>query len=105
MVARYGGEEFVVIMPDAAPEAAAMVAERLRQRIDGEAFHLSDPDLPDIHVTISLGVAATDEAEYSPDALIKRADECLYEAKHNGRNCVVVDRGDGPDVYQMPVAM
>ncbi|MCB9957760.1 MAG: PleD family two-component system response regulator [Rhodospirillaceae bacterium] len=105
MVARYGGEEFVVIMPDAAPEAAAMVAERLRLRIDNEAFQLSDPSLPDIHVTISLGVAATDDAEYSPDALIKRADECLYEAKHNGRNCVVVDRGDGPDVYQMPVAM
>ena len=105
MVARYGGEEFVVIMPDASPEAAAMVAERLRQRIATEPFSLSDPALPNIHITISLGVAATDDPECHPDTLIKCADDCLYAAKRNGRNCVVIDRGDGPDTYNMPAAM
>ena len=104
MVARYGGEEFIVIMPDAAAEAAAMVAERLRQRIGGEPFVLNDTSLPEIGVTISLGVASTDDSSGHPDALIKRADTCLYAAKRSGRNCVVVDRGDGPDIYQMPAA-
>jgi two-component system cell cycle response regulator len=89
MVARYGGEEFVIVMPDATVESAATVAERLRIRIAGEPFKVSDP-VGQISITISLGVTGTDNRHESPDALIKRADLALYQAKNKGRNCVVI---------------
>ena len=96
MVARYGGEEFVIIMPDSPADAAAMVAERVRLRIADEAFRVSAP-VGEIPVSISLGVAAADSPHDSPDDLIRRADEALYQAKERGRNCVMLDGvGDLP---------
>ncbi|NBC31331.1 MAG: PleD family two-component system response regulator [Alphaproteobacteria bacterium] len=89
MVARYGGEEFVVIMPDAPLESAGLVAERLRQRIETEPFRVSTP-AGQLEITISLGVASTEDSGEPPDSLIRRADEALYEAKGQGRNCVVL---------------
>ena len=96
MVARFGGEEFVVIMPDATTEASSAVAERLRQRIANEPFVI-DVDGQSVQVTISLGIAATDNPHANLDMLIRRADEALYAAKQSGRNCVVVDNGNGPE--------
>jgi two-component system cell cycle response regulator len=90
MVARWGGEEFVVVMPDAGIEAAALVAERLRRRIADEAFAVTGLDEP-LDVTISLGVAATEDPEEGADALLARADQALYTAKQNGRDRVVAD--------------
>jgi len=90
MVARYGGEEFIIVMPDAPLEAAGLVAERLRHRIADEPFTIS-ASAGAIPVTISLGVAATDNPASTPESLIKRADMLLYEAKGKGRNCVVID--------------
>ncbi len=90
MVARIGGEEFVIIMPDATVEEAAIVAERLRHRIASEPFTVADP-AGDVAVTISLGVSTTEDPTESPDALIRRADECLYEAKRKGRNRVAAE--------------
>jgi two-component system cell cycle response regulator len=90
MVARYGGEEFIIVMPDAPLEAAGLVAERLRHRIADEPFTVS-ASVGAIPVTVSLGVAATDNPAGTPESLIKRADMLLYEAKGKGRNCVVID--------------
>ena len=87
-MARYGGEEFIIMMPEATPEAALMVAERLRMRIASEAFPVSVP-AGEINVTISLGVATTDDPK-GADELIRRADHALYVAKNRGRNCVVM---------------
>jgi two-component system cell cycle response regulator len=89
-VARFGGEEFVIIMPDASAEAAALVAERLRLRIANQPFVVSTAE-GQINVTISLGVAATDDAALPQEEFLRRADEALYAAKARGRNCVVVD--------------
>ncbi len=83
LVARFGGEEFVIVLPDAPLEDALQCAERMRKRIEGLAF----PGI-DKPVTASFGATEflfTEEAE----ALLKRADEALYEAKHGGRNRVV----------------
>ncbi len=90
MVARYGGEEFIIVMPDAPLEAAGLVAERLRHRIADEPFPVAAP-VGTIPVTISLGVAATDDPREAPESLIKRTDMLLYEAKGKGRNCVVIE--------------
>lgn len=98
LVARLGGEEFVVIMPDTDGNQATAVAERLRRRIAEEPFAVSAP-VGKIDVTISIGVALADwtlDAEGRPesgDALLRRADTALYQAKRSGRNRVVMDGG------------
>lgn len=88
MVARFGGEEFIIVMPDSSLEGAVLVAERLRLRIAEEAFAVAAP-VRELHVTISLGVAATEDADMTPSLLINDADLALYAAKRKGRNCVV----------------
>jgi two-component system cell cycle response regulator len=88
LACRYGGEEFVVIMPDTQLQDALRIAERLRLHVSGTPFRapgLAEP----LSVTISVGVACTEGAQDTPDALLKRADEAVYEAKAHGRNQVV----------------
>jgi len=85
MVARYGGEEFVVIMPTTPPEAAFMVAERVRNRIADTPFPIPGREEP-LEVTVSIGVATTTDPSEEAASLVARADASLYEAKHAGRN-------------------
>ena len=87
--ARYGGEEFVILLPETSLEGAVDIAEKIRKNIEEmEIEHISS--LPSGTVTISLGVAVTDENNpvSSWEELIKDADTALYEAKNNGRNQV-----------------
>jgi two-component system, cell cycle response regulator len=85
---RYGGEEFTVIMPGASIEAAEKVAERIRLHVAGAPFRVAaGSEL--LNVTISIGVAASMGEHDTPEALIKRADEAVYEAKAGGRNRVI----------------
>jgi two-component system cell cycle response regulator len=85
---RYGGEEFVVVMPDTQLEDALRIAERIRLHVAGSPFRvMGGSEL--LTVTISIGVAATCGALDKPDALLKRADEAVYEAKAGGRNKVI----------------
>ena len=90
LAARYGGEEFVVIMPDTNLASAAGVAERLRMAIAEETFRIST-QAEGVEVTASIGVAGPGGGA---DAMLKRADEALYEAKRSGRNRVVLQRPD-----------
>jgi two-component system cell cycle response regulator len=83
---RYGGEEFVAIMPDTALEDAGRIAERIRRYVSGAPFRVSQGSEL-LTVTISVGVAVMGAGD-SPETLLKRADEALYEAKASGRNCV-----------------
>jgi two-component system cell cycle response regulator len=85
MVARYGGEEFVVIMPTTPPEAAFMVAERVRNRIAETPFAIPGREDP-LEVTVSIGVATTTDSSEEATSLVARADASLYEAKRAGRN-------------------
>ncbi len=81
LVARQGGEEFVVVMPNTDTAGAELVASRLRRKI---------ADMPTRSpVTVSIGVAATRAHGDTPDRLLKRADDALYEAKRGGRNQVM----------------
>ena len=85
---RYGGEEFVVVMPDTRLEDAERIAERIRLHVAGSPFRvMGGTEL--LTVTISIGVAATIGEGDKPEALLKRADEAVYEAKASGRNKVV----------------
>ncbi|HWU78739.1 MAG TPA: diguanylate cyclase, partial [Caulobacter sp.] len=85
---RYGGEEFVVIMPDTALADALRIAERIRNHVAGSPFKVAQGQEM-LTVTISIGVSATAGESDSPEALLKRADEGVYQAKASGRNAVV----------------
>ena len=85
---RFGGEEFVVVMPDTRVADASVIADRIRAQVAGTAFSVMG-GRESLSVTISIGVAATTGDHDSTDALLKRADEALYEAKQTGRNRVI----------------
>lgn len=85
---RFGGEEFVVVMPDTRVADASSIADRIRAQVAGTPFAVLG-GRETINVTISIGVAATTGDQDSTDALLKRADEALYEAKQSGRNRVI----------------
>jgi diguanylate cyclase (GGDEF)-like protein len=84
-VARFGGEEFVLLLPETNLQQATHACERLRQAVEQFDWHTIHPD---IHVTISVGVACMKEQE-SFEAILYRADILLNEAKRRGRNMVV----------------
>jgi diguanylate cyclase len=82
---RYGGEEFCCILPETDLEGAELVAERFREAIMDMENNFNGSV---IKITISLGVADLNHDMESPNDLIQRADEALYEAKRGGRNRV-----------------
>jgi two-component system cell cycle response regulator len=85
---RYGGEEFMVIMPDTSIADAERIAERIRLHVAGSPFRVAGGNEL-LTVTISIGVAATLGEGDHAEALLKRADEAVYEAKAAGRNKVI----------------
>nr|WP_210313218.1 GGDEF domain-containing protein [Rhodopseudomonas rhenobacensis] len=95
IMARYGGEEFAVVLPNTTLLQAIAVAENIRQTVTSKELKKKSTGEILGRVTISVGVS-TLRADDDTDALIERADTCLYAAKRNGRNRVVceVDRDD-----------
>ncbi|MCG8315505.1 MAG: diguanylate cyclase [Pseudomonadales bacterium] len=84
VVGRYGGEEFVAMLSCSHCEDAVAVAEKIRVRIE---THNWAPILGRTKVTVSIGVTCS-VPEDDTNLLLKRADEALYQAKEEGRNCV-----------------
>lgn len=83
--ARYGGEEFMLVMPITDLDAALNFANRIRGTI--ASAPLIDQPVP-LHITASFGIAQLRSGETVEDWL-DRADQALYRAKANGRNCVM----------------
>ncbi len=88
LAGRYGGEEFMVLAPETPASSARIVAERIRNAISTRTYEKASEGLPT--VTASLGVASTELDVATEGALVKRADESLYRAKHEGRNRVIL---------------
>lgn len=88
VLGRYGGEEFAILLPRCPELAQAKrVAERLRVAV--EARLVKSPTSDELlEVTVSIGLTLARRGE-GIEALLNRADECLYRAKMAGRNCVV----------------
>jgi two-component system cell cycle response regulator len=105
IVARYGGEEFAVILPDTGIQLAHEVAERIRYEVENHKIIVNEHTLS---ITVSIGMASLSQLKYQTDTkdinqphkhpanldqlLLGKADEALYQAKHTGRNQVVIKR-------------
>jgi diguanylate cyclase len=85
-VARYGGEEFLILMPETTLESAAQTMTRL-QRALTKHFFLHDNEK--LLITFSCGVAQRNQGE-DQTSLLKRADQAMYQAKHTGKNRVII---------------
>lgn len=81
--ARYGGEEFAILLPEVNLKGANLTAEKIRKVVEKTPFRFDEEDIP---VTVSLGVAQASKDTTEASALIRAADEKLYEAKRAGRN-------------------
>ena len=80
---RLGGEEFSVVLPSTGAQQAKVSAERFRNLIANHKFVAEEVVIP---VTVSIGIAEYREGDSDYNCALKRADQALYEAKHNGRN-------------------
>jgi diguanylate cyclase (GGDEF)-like protein len=92
-IGRLGGEEFAVGLPETALPGAESAAERLRWAVETA---LVTVDGGTVRFTISLGVAQLLDTGEDSEALLKRADQALYQAKSDGRNRVAVWRPPVP---------
>ncbi len=88
VAARYGGEEFSIILPHTDGEMAVRVAERIRQAV--AEFTFIEDEHP-TRITVSAGVATypSTRGVDSVDELVRAADVALYQAKDQGKDCVV----------------
>lgn len=87
LVARYGGEEFAVVLPETTIGGALIVAEKIRHAV--RALNIPHASVPAGQITISIGIAcAAPGFDNPPDDLIRAADQALYRAKAEGRDCV-----------------
>ena len=92
-VARYGGEEFCVLMPHTQLQSALTKVESFRQVVENFPFPNGESQ-PLGKITVSAGVAEFPTHASSYERLIGLADQALYQAKDQSRNCVVSARPD-----------
>ncbi len=83
---RYGGEEFLVVVPNINSASLFDKAERLRKQI-AENCSISSGICPDLQITISVGMAHSEDNSITLEKVIDRADQALYQSKRAGRNC------------------
>lgn len=83
--ARFGGEEFAIILPNTEVDYAEFLAERIRSVNSGNTVTAGEFR---ISYTISIGLAQLADSDRDYEALFRRSDDALYEAKRSGRNCV-----------------
>ncbi|WP_137939902.1 sensor domain-containing diguanylate cyclase [Chitinivorax sp. B] len=81
-VARFGGEEFLVLLPGTAVEGAELLADKICRTVAATPVPVVN------QVTLSIGVAMASAGDAGDHDLVSRADQALYQAKHNGRNRV-----------------
>ena len=93
LCARYGGEEFVILAPGTDTAGAYLLAEKVRTVISESSF-IVDDSLRPLRVTVSVGVAAFTG---NRKRFFQKADQALYRAKADGKNCVIVHEDDMPE--------
>lgn len=84
---RYGGEEFVIILHNCDKDTSFAIIENIRHKVEENTF---DFDSQEIKITCSFGLHVIDESTFTLHDLIRKADQCLYVAKNNGRNQSII---------------
>jgi two-component system, cell cycle response regulator len=97
-IIRSGGEEFIILMPRTDANAATACCERIRRAVNTDVWSIVADGL---NVTTSLGMATTDDPT-DLEAVIRLADQRLYEAKRNGRDQVVYGPATRPASHRRP---
>ena len=87
IAARYGGEEFCILLPQTNLSEAAMIAERIRRRVERTRFSHGKSQ-PGGALTVSIGVSTFTPEHETAEEIIRAADRALYLAKGLGKNCV-----------------
>ncbi len=87
ILGRYGGDEFSILLPEADSRLAGDIAERIRSAVSGLPL---STDVGPIPASISIGIAQTMSDTADLGALLKRADEALYQSKQAGKNRVTI---------------
>ena len=84
--ARYGGDEIVVCLNNTDEQSAYIIAERIRKQIEEDGI-----DIPgsNVSTTVSIGILTVREKMMTSDKMIEVADQNMYRAKRNGKNCVI----------------
>lgn len=86
-VGRLGGEEFAVMLVESDQSTGELIAERIRL---GLLQHEFEAEADRFSVSVSIGLAACNETVPDTTALLRQADRALYQAKHDGKNCLRV---------------
>ncbi|MEW9799228.1 sensor domain-containing diguanylate cyclase [Alteromonas sp. CYL-A6] len=84
---RFGGDEFAIILPSTDFQQAKAFAERLNETFNAHTANFVGPDCP---VTVSIGVTEFIDSDESHEDALRRVDTLLYDAKHQGKNRIVV---------------
>jgi len=92
LVCRYGGEEFCFVAPNLGVDETRALAEQIRQRVERDVT-ASLHDVPQLKVTVSVGVHTRGAGAATVAELIDRADQALYRSKRTGRNRVSMFAG------------
>ncbi len=87
LLGRYGGEEFILLLRNTRLETAQRIAERIREHVAASPVRVGGRD---IGMSVSIGLVQARKDD-SVESLVDRADACLYEAKRQGRNRVVIE--------------
>lgn len=86
LAGRYGGDEFCVILPTLPLAKAEVLMEQLREALE----QYRHPDVPDLRVSLSIGLARYQAGYKDAVDWLEDADKALYTAKHTGRNTISV---------------
>jgi diguanylate cyclase (GGDEF)-like protein len=87
VLARYGGDEFIALLPETDTRGAREMGERIRHAIERSKLDVQGTD---VVTTVSIGIAAYPQDGGSVELVMEKADKAMYQAKHGGRNRVII---------------
>jgi diguanylate cyclase (GGDEF) domain len=90
IVSRFGGEEFIMILPKTDINNAVLLAKSILKAVENLNIAHESSSI-NKRITLSIGIASMIANEnVNMDIFLKMADDALYEAKNNGRNCIKI---------------